>query len=251
MKLRAHRRDRAARRGVELFLFQRAFEDCLERIALHSRRFDRALLVGCPDPAWPERITTIAASVDVRDPGPIFARAAQGACILEDAWYPPEAVYDLAIIGTLDTVNDVRLALRLIRHAMNSNGLFIGALSGGDTLPRLRSAMRAADELSGTASPHVHPRIDASALSPLLVEAGFVDPVVDIDRVTVSYPSLQRLVDDLRGMAATNVLTARPRFISRDALSAAADLFATPGNEGRIAEIFEILHFAAWTRDEG
>ena len=252
MKLRGVRRNRAARMGVELFLYERAFEDCLERIALQQRRFDRALLIGCPDPAWPERITTIAASVDVRDPGPIFACKARGTCIREDAWHPPEAAYNLVIcIGTLDTVNDLRLALRLIRHSMNGNGLFIGALSGGDTLPQLRSAMRAADALSGRAAPHVHPRIDASALSPLIVEAGFADPVVDIDRVTVSYPSLQRLVSDLRRMAATNILTDRPRFIGRAAVAAASNLFATAGNEGRTAEIFEILHFAAWTREQG
>ena len=37
MKLRALRRDRAARIGPELFLFERAFDDCLERIALMNR----------------------------------------------------------------------------------------------------------------------------------------------------------------------------------------------------------------------
>ena len=51
--LRAMRRDRAARAGAELFLYERAFADCLERIALMQRRFGDALLIGCPDPAWP------------------------------------------------------------------------------------------------------------------------------------------------------------------------------------------------------
>ena len=97
-----------------------------------------------------------------------------------------EQAYDLVLaVGTLDTVNDLPLALRLIRYAMRSDGLFIAALSGGDTLPRLRAAMRAADAVSGLAAPHVHPRIEPSALAPLLGDAGFVDPVVDVDRVTV------------------------------------------------------------------
>ena len=51
MKLRALRRDRAARIGPELFLFDRIFDDCLERLALVNRRFERALLIGCPNPA--------------------------------------------------------------------------------------------------------------------------------------------------------------------------------------------------------
>ena len=53
MKLRAMRRDRAARGGVELFLYERAFADCLERLALLQRRFDSALLIGSPDAGWP------------------------------------------------------------------------------------------------------------------------------------------------------------------------------------------------------
>jgi hypothetical protein len=32
IELRASRRDRAARGGTELFLFERAFADCLERL---------------------------------------------------------------------------------------------------------------------------------------------------------------------------------------------------------------------------
>ena len=100
--------------------------------------------------------------------------------------------------------------------------------------------------MSGAAAPHVHPRIEAAALAPLLADAGFVNPVVDVDRVTVSYPSLHRLVADLRAMGATNILHSAPRFVGRAALSAARDAFTAAGDGIRTAETFEILHFAAW-----
>jgi len=67
-RLRAMRRDRAARIGPELFLLDRAFADCLERIALVQRSFKRALLIGCPDPAWPEQLRPTGANVEVYDP---------------------------------------------------------------------------------------------------------------------------------------------------------------------------------------
>ena len=54
MELRALRRDRAARQGPELFLFERTFEDCLDRLSLFRRHFTRAVLIGCPDRGWPE-----------------------------------------------------------------------------------------------------------------------------------------------------------------------------------------------------
>lgn len=252
MRLRAARRDRAARIGAELFLQERVFEDCLERIALQQRYFKRALLIGCPDPAWPGRMSSVAEAVDARDPGPSFARLSGGVPIIEDASEPGEAAYDLVLtVGTLDTVNDLALALRLIRYAMSSDALFIGAVSGGDTLPQLRAAMRAADSQTGFAAPHVHPRIEASALAPLLTEVGFITPVVDVDRVAVSYRSLGGLIGDLRAMAATNILSARPRFVGKAALNAAADAFASVGDGERTVETFEILHFAAWTPKQG
>lgn len=244
------RRDRAARTGAELFLFERAFDDCVERIGLLQRRFEQALLIGCPDPGWAKRVG--AQNIHVFDPGPLFAAASEGRTIVEDRWEPQPAAYDLILaIGTLDTVNELPLALRLLRVAMRPDALLIGAMSGGDTLPQLRAAMRSADSVAGAAAPHVHPRVEAAALAPLLEQAGFVRPVVDVDRVRVSYLSLAALVGDLRAMAATNILAARPHTsVTKSALAAAARHFEQSGNGERTTEVFEILHFAAWTAPE-
>lgn len=250
--LRAMRRDRAARMGPELFLFKRAFDDCLERLLSVQREFESALLIGSPDPGCPARLRRTVPRVDVLDPGALFASDASGASgnqVVEDEWRPPSAAYDLVLaMGTLDTVNDLPAALRSIRNAMRPGGLFIGALSGGDTLPQLRAAMRAADQVMGYASAHVHPRIEASTVAPLLLSAGFAMPVVDVDKVQVSYVLLDRLVADLRAMGATNILDARSRRpLSRRALDAARRSFSAAGDGTRTTETFEILHFAAWT----
>jgi NADH dehydrogenase [ubiquinone] 1 alpha subcomplex assembly factor 5 len=247
MELRARRRDRAARSGPELFLFERVFADCLDRIALMPRRFEKALLIGSPDSGWPKRLGALVGSVDVRDPGPLFAASAGGAPIVEDAWKPPNAAYDLVLaIGTFDTINDLPRALRSMFLAMRPGGLFIGAVSGGDTLPQLRGSMRAADLVTQSATPHVHPRIEAAAVSPLLSQAGLTMPVVDVDRIRVSYPSLRRLIADLRAMGVTNILEARSRRgLSKAAFASAAAAFEGD-RVGGTTEVFEILHFAAW-----
>jgi NADH dehydrogenase [ubiquinone] 1 alpha subcomplex assembly factor 5 len=109
--------------------------------------------------------------------------------------------------------------------------------------------MRSADAVTGAASAHVHPRIEASALAPLLSNAGFAMPIVDVDRVSVAYPSFERLVRDLRAMGATNLLYDRSKQpLSRAAYRAALDAFAMESDAGRTTETFEILHFAAWKK---
>jgi len=249
MNQRELRRDRAARLGPERFLFERTFSDTLERIGIVQRRFRSALLLGCPDPSWPARLSDIVDQVSVLDPGPLFAHAVGGSRAVEDADRLGSKDFDLCVaIGTLDTVNDLPLALANIFAALRSDSLLIGAISGGDTLPILRAAMRAADAASGMATPHVHPRIDGPSLCGLLANIGFLNPVVDIDRVQTAYSSLNSLVVDLRSMAATNILTDRSRTsLNRPAVNAASASFNDAGNRGRTIETFEILHFAGWT----
>lgn len=247
--LRSRRRNRAFRSGPALFLYERAFDDVLERLTLVRKRFSSALLIGCPNPEWPQRLRSKVANVRVIDPGGEFASAAGGECAAEDRMLLDVAEFDLCIaIGTLDSANDLPRVLANIRNGLSPDALLVGAIAGGDSLPALRTAMHAAGQSLGGATAHVHPRIGASSLAMLLGAAGFVDVVVDVDRVEVSYPSLDKLVGDLRAMGVTNVLLDRSRrSLSKAAFAAAKTRFEEIGLSGRTTEIFEILNFAAWT----
>ena len=231
--LLAMRRARARKRGMETFLHDRALEDIIERLSFVQRTFERALLIGDIEQEWGDRLPV--PSVDRID--------------LDQLMTIEPGSYDLCIaLGELDTANDLPQVLLAVRFALREDSLFIGAFPGGDTLPALRSAMRAADEHMGVASAHVHPRVEPAAFTNLLTSAGFSMPVVDVDRVAVRYGSLADVIRDLRGMGATNVLKSRSRRpLTKTAASAAARQFQSSAVDGRVAETFEILHFAAWT----
>ena len=248
MPLRVARRDRAARTGPVLFLHERAFCDIVERLGDISRPFESALLIGSPDAGWPQRLARIAGRVQVLDPGELFAKAAGGDQTLEDSIDLEPSSFDLIVaVGTLDSVNDLPQALLRLRFLLKPDSILIGALSGGGTLPRLRQAMRAADAVAGAATPHVHPRIEPAALAQLLTAAGFGMPVVDVDRVSVAYPSLRGLIADLRGMGATNILSSRSKVPLGKAALAAAELDFQDSDGASTVETFELLHFAAWS----
>ncbi|HET9811572.1 MAG TPA: methyltransferase domain-containing protein [Sphingomicrobium sp.] len=253
MRARAIRRDRAFRTGPVLFVYERAFAELLDRLDDIRRSFASALLAGSPDPEWPARLAKFAGQVTVIDPGSLFAAAAGGNQRDEDRLDLKPQSFDLCLaVGTLDTVNDLPGALLRLRLLLKPDSLLIGAVPGGETLPELRKAMRAADAVTCEASPHVHPRIEASALAHLLSAAGFTMPVVDVDRVRVAYRDLRSLVRDLRGMGMTNMLKARSRSpLSRAALAAAEREFAQGSVDSRTVETLEILHFAAWSPAAG
>ncbi|MEA3037777.1 MAG: hypothetical protein QOE79_290, partial [Sphingomonadales bacterium] len=157
--LRRLRRDRAAASaGAADYLFRLAADDLLERLDFVSRRFERALDLGCAGGYLTARLRERGLEVVAADPGPRFAAAAKGIAIEEDRLPVGDGAFDLVVsVGTLDTVNDLPGALTLIRRSLRPDGLFLGAFPGAGSLPRLRSAMLAADAVGGGAAPRIHP----------------------------------------------------------------------------------------------
>lgn len=250
--LRRRRRDRAAAMpGDCRFLHHRAADELLERLDLVARRFSAALDLGCGDGYLTGQLRARGLDVTALDAGERFATQAGGRQSDEDRLPLAEASFDLVVsVGVLDSVNDLPGALIQIRRALRPDGLFLAAFAGAGSLPRLRESLRAAEEAEGLgASPRLHPQIDVRAAGDLMTRAGFALPVADTDSLEVRYSGLARLVADLRGMAATNILAARSRRpFGRAGHDAAAAVFAgAAGPDGRTAERFDIIHVSGWS----
>ena len=246
-RLRALRRDRAARTGPEMFLFDRSFDECLDRLRDIRPTFGHALLIGCPSPDWAERLRTVASQVQVLDPGALFAGSSGGRQGEEDRFDFGESRYDVCVaVGTLDTVNDLPLAFQLLHRALKPDSPLIGAIAGGNSLPALRASLIDAGRSRGQVVARAHPRIEPSSLAGLLTAAGFAMPVVDVDRVRLRYASLDGLIGDLRAMGVTSTLANRAPPMTRSEAQRARDVFASRGSDGRTEEQVEILHFLGW-----
>ena len=116
-------------------------------------------------------------------------------------------------------VNNLPAFLQEIHRVLKPKGLFLGALCGGDTLKELRESLLQTElSLKGGASPRIAPMIHPSDAPHLLSKANFSLPVVDTDILRVTYPSLNDLMRDLRGMGETNKLADRPKTFTAKSL---------------------------------
>lgn len=246
-RLRRIRRDRARFADAD-YLVRAASDELVERLDFVTRRFERALEIGSTGGYLAERLRERGMSVVTADTSAALA-GRDGVQSDEDRLPFPPGSFDLVVsVGVLDSVNDLPGALLLIRRALRPDGLFLGAFAGAGSLPRLRSAMMAADSAEGGASPHIHPQIDVRAAGDLLTRAGFALPVVDSHEVTVRFPNLMALVADLRAMAGTNVLASRPRSLGKLGLAAALTDFADAADpDGKTSERFQIVHLLGWS----
>lgn len=240
------RRDRAQARYAEHDFLRAAMLDGIaDRLAVVRRNFADVLDLGCFDAAF---TPPAGARVARFDPGFAFARAAGGVQGDEDRLPFADASFDLVVsAGVLDQVDDLPGALALIRRVLRPDGLFLGAFVGGASLPRLRDAWRAAERDRPVA--RFHPAVDLRAAGDLLMRAGFALPVADLETLEVGYADMLRLVGDLRGMAASNLLAER-RAATRAALATAVGAFQAQANaDGRIRERFQIVHLTGWAPD--
>ena len=254
------RRRRAVALGAETFLLDRVAADLGERIAAVLRRFDLALDLGTPGDAVRATLArlgsvgTIVAADATPDRG--AARAGKLVAVDEEALPFPDASLDLVVSAlALQFVNDLPGALVQIRRALRPDGLFLGALLGGETLTELRQSFAAAEsEVESGASPRVAPFADLRDLGALLQRAGFALPVADVDRVTVRYDSAIALMHDLRRMGATNALIARRRTpLRRATLLRMAEIYAQRFADagGRLRATFEIMWLSGWAPHPG
>uniref|UniRef100_A0A3Q2DYN1 Arginine-hydroxylase NDUFAF5, mitochondrial n=1 Tax=Cyprinodon variegatus TaxID=28743 RepID=A0A3Q2DYN1_CYPVA len=177
-------------------------------------------------------------------------------CILADEEFLPfkENTFDLVLSSlTLHWINDLPGALRQIHQVLKPDGVFIGAMVGGETLYELRCSLQLAEtEREGGFSPHVSPYTAVTDLGNLLGQAGFNMLTVDIDDVQVHYPGIMEVMTDLQGMGESNCAWNRRSMLHRDTMLAAAAIYKEMyGNEdGSVPATFEILYMIGWKPHE-
>lgn len=240
---RRRRRDRAAAGfGEHDFLRAAMLDGIAERLGVVTRGFGEVLDLGCFDGAF---VAPTGSHVIRCDAGFAFASAAGGVQADEDRLPFAAASFDLVVsAGVLDSVNDLPGALTLIRRALRPDGLFLAAFTGAGSLSTLRAVLREAERDRPAA--RIHPQIDVRSAGDLLVRAGFALPVADVESLSVRYGNLGRLLEDLRGMAATNLLVDRTA-LRRDTLTRASEAFTAHADpDGRTTERFEIIFLTGW-----
>ncbi len=139
----------------------------------------------------------------------------------------------------LHWVDDLPALLPRWHAALEVDGFLMFSCFGPDTLKELRAVY--ADLGWG---PPGSPWIDMHDLGDELVHAGFADPVMDMERLTLTWDSPAALLAELRGLGCNTAPARQPGLRSRDwrrKLDAALTQHLT-GADGRLHLGFEIIY---------
>jgi malonyl-CoA O-methyltransferase len=130
------------------------------------------------------------------------------------------------------------------RRVLRNPGLFLFSTLGPDTLKEIRRAWSRVDD-----HPHVHSFADMHNVGDALVKAGFREPVMDVEKLTITYADINKLVTDLRAVAATNVASERRRSLTspRHWSRFVSELNTSRNPAGRLPVTLEVVTGQAWT----
>ncbi|MBN8521105.1 MAG: methyltransferase domain-containing protein [Alphaproteobacteria bacterium] len=227
------------------FLHRRVLNEMLSRLDMVKRSFEHILMVGMPDLA-PQIESKFDCPVTVLDLSP-------RSTVIGTPDYLPFGAgrFDLILCPlSLHILNDVPGAFWQLRQSLKPDGFFMTALMGGETLWELRTALSQADmEQGGGLARRLAPLISLQDISALMQRAQFTLPVVDHEKITVTYADPLKLIHDLRGMGEGNPFSpsARPK-LSRTVWQHAQNVYRTQFSEddGRIPATFDILYACGW-----
>jgi malonyl-CoA O-methyltransferase len=106
--------------------------------------------------------------------------------------------------------------------------------------------------LAPAGAPAIHPFADMHDVGDLLVRCGFADPVMDMERLTLTYRDLAALLAELHAAGGRTALTGRSQGLRGRAWRAhLEERYAAFQVEGRVPATFEIVYGHAWKPEEG
>lgn len=133
-------------------------------------------------------------------------------------------------------------AFKEFRRVLDVGGLIMFSTYGPDTLKELRQAFAVADDL-----PHTLRFIDMHDLGDMLVTAGFSEPVMDMEIITLTYADFETLAADLRFTGQANAASGRRRgLMGRGTFQAMRVAYESMRSQGRLPVTVEVVYGHAW-----
>jgi len=160
-----------------------------------------------------------------------------------------ESTVDLLFCNlVLHALEDLPGALNGFRRVLRPGGLLLISIYGRDTLRELREAGRRIGDVE-----RVGRFADVQRLGDAMMRAGFAEPVLDTDWITVQYRDPGQLFAELKACGLSHAARARSRGLTTPrrlaALRQSCETFRSA--DGTLLATWEIVYASAWAPEEG
>ena len=142
---------------------------------------------------------------------------------------------------------DIPAVFQEFRRIMKPDAMLVFTCFGPDTLHELKQAWRAVDDL-----PHVNDYPDMHNVGDELLRAGYREPVMDVERLTLEYPDVMSLMRELKGLGAHNVASQRLHGLTgKSRLKRMLQAYEQFRRDGRYPASYEVIYGTAFAPTDG
>ena len=155
----------------------------------------------------------------------------------------PESI-ELLISGLmLQWSNDLKQTFTGFHSVLAPNGLLLFSTFGPETLREMRESWASVDNV-----PHTSNFLDMHEIGDALLQSGFINPVTDMEMITMTYANVRQLMRDIKQIGASNTHSDRSKGLmgkqKLKAFEAAYEQFKT--DENLYPATWEIIYGHAW-----
>jgi len=144
---------------------------------------------------------------------------------------------------TVQWCNDFNKAFAEFNRVLKPGGCILFSSFGPDALKELRHCWYKVDS-----DHHVNSFIDMHHVGDALLQAGFEDPVMDNETITITYNDVYQIMRDLKTIGAHNVLNGRRHSLTgKKRLQAMVAEYEAFRSDGLLPMSYEIVYGHAWT----
>jgi malonyl-CoA O-methyltransferase len=138
--------------------------------------------------------------------------------------------------------NDLPATFVGLHRVIKTDGLLMFSTFGPDTLKELRIAFDGVDGYN-----HVNRFADMHDVGDMLVAAGFADPVMEMEKLTLTYDDVKAVMQDLRDIGAHNATAGRASgMLGKARWMRIVQNYETLRRDGKLPATFEIIYGHAW-----
>lgn len=142
----------------------------------------------------------------------------------------------------LQWCNDLPATFVELQRVLKVDGLLIFSSFGVDTLRELRTAFSDVDGYS-----HLSRFADMHDIGDMLMAAGYADPVMEMERLTLTYDDVRAVMQDLKSIGAHNATAGRaPGMMGKAAWQRVTENYEKLRRDGKLPATFEIVYGHAW-----
>jgi malonyl-CoA O-methyltransferase len=143
---------------------------------------------------------------------------------------------------TLQWCNDLERVFKGFRRILRPDGLLMFSTFGPDTLKELRYCWNKIDQFT-----HINTFIDMHDIGDALLRQRFTEPVMDVERIILTYRDISTLMSDLKMLGAHNVNAGRRQTLTgKGRIRSLTEAYECYRENGVLPASYEVVYGHAW-----